>query len=310
MRIARLWSLAVGVASVCGLIAGAGSAIASPPAARWQVSIGGAVAVPVTYTRAELAGRPQTTVETTRRTWSGTVTHTDVGVSLQALVNIAEPVLPAGAKNPLLRVTVTVEGPFGFPVTVALGELDPNFGNHPAILVLKRDGHELPFGPALVIPGDHTAARSVFPVRTITVGVQSPTTVVPATAGDLTVTDGHRIRVLSASQLAGLPSQTRKVSFLAGASPQTHTEVGPGLVAVLRKAGFPIHRDTWVAAVASDDYVATVTPGEAVFGGRSLQLSLAEDGVALAQPRLVADGDVKGGRYVTGVTKLLVGDGS
>jgi hypothetical protein len=30
-------------------------------------------------------------------------------------------------------------------------------------------------------------------------------------------------------------------------------------------------------------------------GGRPLQLSLNEDGVAQAEPRLVADGDVKGG---------------
>jgi len=34
---------------------------------------------------------------------------------------------------------------------------------------------------------------------------------------------------------------------------------------------------------------------------------LVEDGVALTQPRLVTAGDVKGGRYVTGVTDLVVG---
>src|SRR6185437_1426545 len=51
---------------------------------------------------------------------------------------------------------------------------------------------------------------------------------------------------------------------------------------------------TWVAAVGLDNYVATVTPAEQLAGGRPLQLSLTEDGVALAQPRLVTDGDVKG----------------
>jgi hypothetical protein len=40
--------------------------------------------------------------------------------------------------------------------------------------------------------------------------------------------------------------------------------------------------------------VATVTPAEQLVGGRPLQLSLNEDGVALAQPRLVTDGDVHG----------------
>jgi hypothetical protein len=38
-----------------------------------------------------------------------------------------------------------------------------------------------------------------------------------------------------------------------------------------------------------------------------LLVSLSEDGQALAQPRLVVDGDVKGGRYVSGVVDLVVG---
>ena len=43
--------------------------------------------------------------------------------------------------------------------------------------------------------------------------------------------------------------------------------------------------------------------------GRPLQLSLNEDGVALAQPRLVTDGDIHGGRYVSGVVDIYVGTG-
>ena len=38
-------------------------------------------------------------------------------------------------------------------------------------------------------------------------------------------------------------------------------------------------------------------------------LSLNEDGTALAQPRLVTDGDVRGGRYVSGVVDIYVGNG-
>lgn len=65
--------------------------------------------------------------------------------------------------------------------------------------------------------------------------------------------------------------------------------------------------NTWVAAVGSDGYVAVVTPGEAWFGGRPLLLSLQEDGIPLAAPRLVPDGDVYGGRYVFDVVDLVVG---
>ena len=52
-----------------------------------------------------------------------------------------------------------------------------------------------------------------------------------------------------------------------------------------------------------------VTPAEQLVGGRPLQLSLNEDGTALAQPRLVTDGDVKGGRYVSGTVDIYVGTG-
>jgi hypothetical protein len=55
--------------------------------------------------------------------------------------------------------------------------------------------------------------------------------------------------------------------------------------------------------------VSTVTPAEQFVGGRPLQLSLVEDGVALAQPRLVADGDIKGGRYVSDIVDIYAGSG-
>jgi hypothetical protein len=90
---------------------------------------------------------------------------------------------------------------------------------------------------------------------------------------------------------------------------QLHTEVGPSLFAVLAAAGVRLGLNTWVAATGDDNYVATVTPAEQFVGGRPLQLSLNEDGAALAQPWLVTDGDVKGGRYVSGVVDIYVGTG-
>jgi len=62
--------------------------------------------------------------------------------------------------------------------------------------------------------------------------------------------------------------------------------------------------DTAVVAVGSDVYGAAVTIAEERVGGRPLLLSTVEDGKALQQPRLVTDGDVKGGRYVSGVVLL------
>jgi hypothetical protein len=53
--------------------------------------------------------------------------------------------------------------------------------------------------------------------------------------------------------------------------------------------------------------VATVTPAEAWVGDKQLVVSLNEDGQPQAQPRVVVGGDVKGGRYVSGVDDLVVG---
>ena len=109
--------------------------------------------------------------------------------------------------------------------------------------------------------------------------------------------------------MARLPAETLTVSFSGPSGVQTHTETGPSLFGVLAAAGVRLSLSTWVAATGNDNYVAAVTPAEQLTGGRPLQLSLNEDGTALAQPRLVTDGDVKGGRYVSGVVDIYVGTG-
>jgi hypothetical protein len=83
--------------------------------------------------------------------------------------------------------------------------------------------------------------------------------------------------------------------------------VGVSVIAVLRAAHIRTNLNTWVAGVGSDGYVATVTPAEAWVGGRPLLISLSEDGTSQDTPRLVTDGDVKGGRYDSGLVDLVVG---
>jgi hypothetical protein len=270
------------------------------------VAVGGAVATPATYSETQLGALPQTTFTVTEHQLWRTRTHSDTGVSVEDLVNAAAPTLPS-AKNAFLRATVTVAGEFGRSVTLALGELDPGFGNHPAYLALTQDGHPLD-APELVVPGDRFGLRSVEDVSRITVGVQSPAPTTPPSAGALTISAGGHTRVLSAAQLAALPSETLQVTFQAGTTPQTHTEIGPSLGVVLRAAHLLSGLNTWVAGVGDDGYVAVVTPAEQWVGNRPLQISLNEDGTALAEPRLVVDGDVKGGRYVSGLVDLVVGN--
>jgi hypothetical protein len=56
-------------------------------------------------------------------------------------------------------------------VTFAVGELDPDFGNHPALLALTQDGRVIASGPELVAPGDRVPVRFVRGVSELTVGI-------------------------------------------------------------------------------------------------------------------------------------------
>ncbi|WP_375424922.1 hypothetical protein [uncultured Friedmanniella sp.] len=287
------------------LLAGAvGAPVASahdrPGRAPDAVVVKGAVAVPASYSVRDLAALPQTGLPDLRGPRHRG--HTVTGTLLEPLVTAAAPVLPA-VKNAQLRVTITVSGRDHRSVAVALGELASANGNHPALLVpasgRRHDGVDL------VFPGDRGRSRTVREVSTIAVAVAAPEVPTAVPAG-LRLVAGARVLTLSATDLGRLPVTTRQVAFQSGQGPQQHTETGPTLAAVLRAAHLRADPSTTVAAVAGDGYVATVSPAEATAGRRTLLLATVEDGVPLDQPRLVTDGDVSGGRYVSDVLALQV----
>jgi hypothetical protein len=181
----------------------------------------------------------------------------------------------------------------------ALGELDAEFGNHPAVLTTY--GHDV----ALIVPGDTNRSRGIADVHAITVTVSSAAAANPQ-AGAVIVETPRRTFTLSARRIAALPARTVTVTFKAGGVPQTHTESGPSLALLLLSSGILPTPDTSVVAVGDDGYGAAATLAEGHVGGKQLLLSTKEDGTALAEPRLVIDGDSAGGRYVSGVVVLQV----
>jgi hypothetical protein len=274
------------------------------------VAVDGSVSKPTTYSTAQLAALPQSPATIMLGNHQVTV----MGVLLETLVTDASPAFPpslSNTKNELLRVTATVRGAERQEVTFAVGELDPNFGNHPALLALTQDGRPIDDGPQLVVPGDRGPLRFVRDVSEITVGIATApaTNTAPSPGSPVVFVNGNRSVTLSSAFLNRLPKETLDVSFIGPGGTQSHTEVGPPLLEVGLFAGILPTFNTWIAAVGSDNYVATVTPAEQLVGGRQLQLSLVEDGVTLAQPRLVTDGDVKGGRYVSDVVNIYAGTG-
>lgn len=246
------------------------------------LTVEGAVTTPASYTASQLKALGETTYPRV------------TGVDLTKVVAAATPVLPPG-KNTALRVTVTVTGAAHRSVSFALAELDPAFGNHPAVLTTGRETD-------LVVPGDRDRSRRVDDVRSVRIAVSNAA----AAERAVRITTAHRSVTLPPSLLKLLPSRTVTATFSSGAGQQTHTETGPSLRLVLLVAGVLPRPDTAVVAVGDDGYGAAVTLAEESTGGRPLLLSTVEDDVALALPRLVPLGDVKGGRYVSGVTALDV----
>ncbi|XBB65211.1 hypothetical protein ABFU82_13910 [Nocardioides sp. WV_118_6] len=306
-RTAGRWLAGVGLTLSVGV--GAGAAVPAPASAlddQATVTLGGEVSTPRTYQVADLRALPQASVTAL----AGGDVHTFTGPSLEALVGAAAPVVPAG-HNPNLQVSVTVTGAAGRTVTVALGELTATFGNHPAVLALTKDGADLASPlPTLVVGDDADESRVLGKVSDVSVAVHTPAPTAGQPAGSVTVSGAGTTTTLSGADLAALPSRTRTVTYNQGSTPQTRVETGPLLDTVLRRAGYVPDQVAWVAGVAAGDgYVAVVTPGERA-AGKFLQVALSETNAGqptTSTPRLVVAGDVRGGRYVSGLSDLVVG---
>jgi hypothetical protein len=91
----------------------------------------------------------------------GTSTYT--GVSLWTLLNTAGLKLDTTIKNPSLSMVAVATGSDGYKALVTLGEIDPSFGNRPAIIAYSVNGAALgtPGDTRLVVGNDIKQGRSV-----------------------------------------------------------------------------------------------------------------------------------------------------
>jgi hypothetical protein len=123
---------------------------------------------------------------------------------------------------------------------------------------------------------------------------------------------------LSVADLAAMPDQqTVNATFAAGGAPESHVFTGPRLRDVLARAAPrfdpAVKNDKlrhYVSVTASDGYQALVGYGELdpSFENKEILLAVTQDGASLAGPgpRLVVPGDTAGGRYVSGVTGVVL----
>ena len=128
-------------------------------------TMSGAVKAPLTLDDATLSAMPVATVSITY----GSSNATYSGVLVWDLLKKAE-LVPGDGKNPALRHTLLITATNGYAVAVALGELDPDYGNKQVLLAYRSTDGSASFDHLrLLVPGDVRGGRAVRDVAKIEV---------------------------------------------------------------------------------------------------------------------------------------------
>ncbi|WP_219469196.1 hypothetical protein [Nonomuraea rhizosphaerae] len=133
--------------------------------------LSGDVRTPALLSVATLRSMPQreTTVSFECRT-SGLRRHYFGGPLLLDVLRAAEPLFDPGERKDRLRFLVSVLGRDGHHAVLSWGEIDPEFGDTPALLAVAMDCRDLDDeGPHLVMPGDRCGGRHISQVTDIRV---------------------------------------------------------------------------------------------------------------------------------------------
>lgn len=129
------------------------------------VTMTGTIKTPLTLDNAMLSAMPVASVSMSY----GTSNTTYTGVLVWDLLQKAELVAGDG-KNPELRHTLLITATNGYAVAVALGELDPSYGNKQVMLAYRSTDGSASFDHLrLLVPGDVRGGRAVRDVAKIEV---------------------------------------------------------------------------------------------------------------------------------------------
>ncbi|NUW38248.1 hypothetical protein HTZ77_43645 [Nonomuraea sp. SMC257] len=101
---------------------------------------------------------------------SGPRRHSFTGPLLIEVLQAAEPLFDPAERKDRLRCLIAVPGRDGHRTVLSWGELDPEFGNTPALPAVSMDCRPLDDdGPHLVMPGDRCGARHISQVTDLRV---------------------------------------------------------------------------------------------------------------------------------------------
>lgn len=130
------------------------------------VEIVGIGSAPIQLTPQALAAVPVAERDVTFDTSKGPATRHYKGVLLWDVLQ-ANKALDGLKPAEQLKKTFLVSAKDGYQIAFSIGEIHPDFGNLPLILVTAMDGKPLESGWRLVAPGDKRGARAVYDVTKI-----------------------------------------------------------------------------------------------------------------------------------------------
>ncbi|MFC4009953.1 hypothetical protein ACFOY2_22180 [Nonomuraea purpurea] len=135
------------------------------------MTLSGEIRAPAWLSVAMLRSMPQREVTVTFECRSsGLRRHYFTGPLLIDVLRAAEPLFDPDERKDRLRFLISVLGRDGHRAVVSWGEIDPEFGNTPAVLAVSMDCRRLDGeGPHLVMPGDRCGARHISQVTDIRV---------------------------------------------------------------------------------------------------------------------------------------------
>ena len=159
-----------------------------------QVSVSGQVSAPQTLNAPTLAAMAQTSVTVSGSTYTG--------VSLWTLLSNVGVVTNPSIKNNIEDDYVVATGSDGYQTTIALGEIDPSFGNQPDLVATSLNGGSLGANgfARLIVPNDVKAGRWVSNLISLEV---FDTNLWVANTGEITDLTGLNINALGASLNGG-----------------------------------------------------------------------------------------------------------